>query len=59
MGPRWAFKEALNSGKLVALLPDYQLGGGPFHAVYRPGGYVPPKIRCFIDLMGEHCKRAL
>lgn len=59
LGPRWAFKEALNSGKLVALLPDYQLEGFPVHAVYRPGGYVPAKIRCFIDLMSEHCKRAL
>ncbi|MCG7535607.1 LysR family transcriptional regulator [Pseudoalteromonas sp. OOF1S-7] len=59
LGPAWAFNEALNSGLLVSLLPDYQLEGLPVHAVYRPGGYVPAKIRCFIDMMSQYCKHAL
>ncbi|WP_125719653.1 LysR family transcriptional regulator [Pseudoalteromonas rubra] len=58
LGPRWAFEDALRTGELVALLPDYRLEGFPIHALYRPGGYVPAKIRCFIDLMSKHCKQA-
>ncbi|MCF2907072.1 LysR family transcriptional regulator [Pseudoalteromonas sp. DL2-H2.2] len=58
LGPRWAFEEALNTGELVALLPDYQLEGFPIHALYRPGGYVPAKIRCFIEMISQHCKHS-
>jgi len=49
VGPRWAFKDSLASGRLVDLLPKYHLEAYPLHVLYVPAGFVPAKIRCFID----------
>jgi len=57
LGPVWAFREGLEAGDLVALLPDYQLEAYPLHALYTATSYVPAKIRAFIDAMVAHAKQ--
>lgn len=42
-------REAVASGRLVRLLPAWELPRGGIHAVYAPGRHVPAKVRAFID----------
>ncbi|WP_159804459.1 LysR family transcriptional regulator [Litoreibacter roseus] len=49
-GPTWFFSEALDSGDLINVLPDWAPPTYPVYALYAPGAYVPAKIRRFIDL---------
>ena len=55
-GPLWAFQDAIESGALEAVLPQWSLEAYPLHALYRPSPYVPAKIRAFIDRMVAHVK---
>lgn len=49
-----ACRDALASGQLVRLLPQWQLPRGGIHAVYAPGRHVPAKVRAFIDFYAAH-----
>jgi DNA-binding transcriptional LysR family regulator len=51
LGPIWAFQDGLTSGRLVKVLPKYQLESFPLHAVYNQTSFVPAKVRQFIDRM--------
>jgi DNA-binding transcriptional LysR family regulator len=46
---QFSLTEALRSGQLVRLLPEWSLPKGGIYAVYPPGRYVPAKVRAFID----------
>lgn len=54
IGTRWAFRDLIESGELVQLMPDYQLEPYPLHATYVSTAFVPAKIRRFVDLMAEY-----
>ena len=47
----------LESGKLVALLTDYQLPSRPMHLLYRQDRYRLPKLRAFVDFAMEKWAR--
>ncbi|KTC33767.1 LysR family transcriptional regulator [Pseudomonas sp. ABAC21] len=47
----------LEAGKLVALLPTYQLPSRPMHLVYRQDRYRLPKLRAFVDFVMEQFAR--
>lgn len=53
LGPRWAFKEDLDSGAVKQLLPDNALEGFPIYAVYLAKSYLPYKTRVFTELLAE------
>lgn len=40
---------AIKAGKLIRILPDYELPKGGFYAVLPPGRHVSAKVRAFID----------
>ncbi|TWE02142.1 LysR family transcriptional regulator [Pseudomonas sp. AG1028] len=42
-------EQDLREGRLVALLPDYQLPSRPMHLIYSPDRYQLPKLRSFVD----------
>ncbi|MFM0295051.1 LysR family transcriptional regulator [Paraburkholderia sp. RL17-383-BIF-A] len=42
-------RSALDSGQLVALLPDYSIPTRPMHMLYAPDRRVTPKVRSFLD----------
>jgi DNA-binding transcriptional LysR family regulator len=42
-------REALADGRLVRLLPDYEVPTRPFHVLYAPDRRVTPKLRSFVD----------
>lgn len=51
--PRWLVGDALSSGLLKEVLPEFQRGPANIYAVYSPGRHLPSKIRCFIDYFAE------
>jgi DNA-binding transcriptional LysR family regulator len=54
MSQTYFVEEAIRSGKLACVLPDYHLGEFPIFAIYPHRQYVPAKLRCFIDLAVKH-----
>ena len=56
LGPRWAFQDLLESGKVVQLLPDRALRAFPLHALRPEMRFVPAKTRAVIEAMREVCR---
>lgn len=56
--PRFAFGDALESGRLVPLLEGYVGDVGPVSAVYLEGRVLPRKIRALIDFAAEDIRTA-
>ena len=53
MMPDALVQEDLENGKLIALLPDYQLPCRPMHLLYAQDRYRSPKLRSFVDYVVE------
>jgi len=53
LGPHWVFREALDDGRLVRLLPDRPLRSFPVHAVYVARNYLPRKTKLLIQTLSE------
>ena len=49
--PESLCREAIASGSLVVLLPDWRLPAGGIYAVYPSPRYLTPKVRSFIDFI--------
>lgn len=49
----WTVEEDIASGRLVALLPDWQPAPLPVHLVYPWARYYPARLRMFLQLMRE------
>lgn len=56
LGPRWAFEEDLNKGKVISVLDEYLHQSFPMYAIYLSRAYTPAKTRKFIELMREQIK---
>ncbi len=50
--------EQLNSGKLVALLPSYEIDPVAIYAVYPHREHLPPKVRVFMNFLQKFCANA-
>jgi DNA-binding transcriptional LysR family regulator len=48
-GPQWMFKDELRDGRIIPLLPDYDMGKIALYAAYPSRRFVPLKVRMFID----------
>lgn len=48
--------EDLQAGRLVHLLPDYEISDAGIYAVYQDQRFQQTKIRSFIDFLSEHLK---
>ena len=51
--PDYAVAEALAAGRLVRVLPQWQLPSGGIHAVFPAARYRPAKVRAFVELLAE------
>ena len=51
--PSFALGEALRSGSLVRLLPDYRLTESTLYAVFLPDRRLPERIRSFVQFLAE------
>jgi len=47
--PRFAIADMMETGRLLSLLDDFEMDGGPIAAVYLEGRTLPRKIRAIID----------
>lgn len=56
--PHWLIGEEVKSGKLVKVLPDYDVTATDFNTsawlVYPSRRYVPLKVKVFVDFLQEH-----
>jgi len=48
--------EDLQAGRLIHLLPDYEISDAGIYAVYQDQRFQQTKIRTFIDYLSEHLK---
>jgi DNA-binding transcriptional LysR family regulator len=55
--PDWLIGEARASGKVIELLPTYQLPEQGVYAVYPDAEHVPVKVRRFIDFVRDYVAR--
>jgi DNA-binding transcriptional LysR family regulator len=46
--------EGLRAGKLIQLLPDWEIPPMSLYAVYQQRQHLPAKVRCFIDMLQKH-----
>ena len=51
--PSFALGDALRSGHLVRLLPDYQLTESTLYAVFLPDRRLPERIRSFVQFLAD------
>ena len=51
--PSFALGDALRSGRLVRLLPDYQLTESTLYAVFLPDRRLPERIRSFVQFLAD------
>lgn len=51
--PDWLIEDDIASDALVALVPDYRAPVATLFAVYTSRQYMAPKLRSFIDFLGE------
>ena len=54
--PDFLIKEDFEAGRLVHLLPDYDISDVGIYAVYQDQRLQPAKIRAFIDFLAENIK---
>lgn len=47
--PRELVQDELDAGRLIEVLPEYQIPTRPMHIVYAPDRRITPKLRSFID----------
>lgn len=61
--PDFTAREGLRSGRVVQVLPDWEIGGDhgamQVQAVYPPTRHVPPKVRAFIDHLVRRNRQSL
>lgn len=51
--PEWLIDDDLAAGRLVRLVPEYTAPAVTLFAVYTSRQYMAPKMRSFIDFLGE------
>ena len=51
--PDYAIADDLASGRLIEVLPQWQLPTGGIHAVFPAARFRPAKVRAFVDLLAE------
>ncbi len=56
---RFLIEDALKSGQLVPLLPEYDCGSAGVYAVYQDAHYRQAKVRMFIDHVAKRLKHLL
>lgn len=59
MLPAALIRENIQVGRLVRLLPDYQIPSRPLHVVFHGDRYRSPKLRSFVALLSQTLGRAL
>jgi DNA-binding transcriptional LysR family regulator len=52
--PDFAVADDVAAGRLIRLLPTWQLPGGGIHAVFPASRFMPQRARAFIDLLRDH-----
>jgi DNA-binding transcriptional LysR family regulator len=54
----WDIQDDIDSGALIELLPDYAADDIDLYATFEKHRFMPPRIRVFLDFIGEHIRPA-
>ena len=54
--PAWLADVDLQAGRLIHILPDYQIEGVPLYVVYANRAFMNARTRSFIDFFAEKWK---
>ncbi|WP_199032601.1 LysR family transcriptional regulator [Ralstonia sp. ASV6] len=57
LGPAYLVREDIEAGRLQAVLTNYTAREVPLHAVFTQRVHLLPKVRAFVDFLGEHLTR--
>lgn len=52
-GPNHLLADDIQAGRLVEILPHYKLESFPIHLIYPAQGYMPQRLRAFIDFFTQ------
>ena len=52
--PDYAIGDDLSTGRLIEVLPSWQLPTGGIHAVFPAARFRPVKVRAFVEVLAEH-----
>jgi len=55
--PDYAVAADLAAGRLIQVLPQWQLPSGGIHAVFPAARFRPAKVRAFVDLLAERAQQ--
>lgn len=55
--PDFLVADALATGRLVNILPDWSLPAGGIHIVYPTARFRPPKVTAFVDMLVHDAKQ--
>lgn len=56
--PDFVVAHDLAAGRLVQMLPDWQLPAGGIHAVFPAARFRPTKVSAFVEVLGQHLAQA-
>jgi DNA-binding transcriptional LysR family regulator len=54
--PAFVIGDVVRSGKLVQVLPDWEAGKVPLHAVYPDNRLIAERVRAFVNFMARKAK---
>ncbi|WP_020650092.1 LysR family transcriptional regulator [Solimonas variicoloris] len=53
----WDVADDLRSGRLQRVLPDQRIPAAPLHAIYPHARLLAPRVRLFVDFLGERLRQ--
>lgn len=56
LGPAYLVRDDIAAGRLQAVLTDYTAREVPLHAVFTQRVHLLPKVRAFVDFLGDHLR---
>jgi len=56
LGPAYLVRDDIAAGRLQAVLTNYAAREVPLHAVFTQRVHLLPKVRAFVDFLGEHIR---
>ncbi|MGH8080287.1 MAG: LysR family transcriptional regulator [Lysobacter sp.] len=54
----WDVGDDLVAGRLHRVLPDHAVAAAPLHAIYPHSAHLAPRVRAFVDYLGERLREA-
>jgi DNA-binding transcriptional LysR family regulator len=54
----WDVGDDITAGRLLRIQPAYSMPAAPLHALYPHSRHLAPRVRAFVDYLGERLREA-